>query len=272
MSTTHGADFLALHARSDPFVLPNVWDPGSAKLMAQAGFPALATTSAGIAFSAGLPDDGRIGRDVMLDRIAAIAGAVDLPVSADVESGYAHDAEGVATTIRGVDDAGAIGANVEDSDPAHPGSLFATELAADRVLAARAAADETGAPFTLNARIDCYLLGTPDPFAETVDRAPAYVAAGADCIFVPGVADAPVVGRLAEAIDAPLNVVAGLTGDPLTVEEYGRLGVRRVSIGGSLTRAALTLVRRAAQEMLDGRFDFTAGAIGYDEINRALAD
>jgi 2-methylisocitrate lyase-like PEP mutase family enzyme len=271
MSTTHGADFLALHSRSDPFILPNVWDPGSAKIMAQAGFPALGTTSAGIAFSAGLPDDGRIGRDVMLDRIAAIAASVDLPVSADVESGYADDAEGVATTIRGAIDAGAVGANVEDSDPARPGSLFAADRAADRIGAARAAADGAGVPFTLNARTDSYLLGTPDPFAETVDRAAQYVAAGADCIFVPGVTDAPTIGRLAEAISAPLNIVAGLAGKPLTLDQYGRLGVRRVSIGGSLTRATLTLVRAAAQDMLDGRFDFTADTIGYDEINRLLA-
>jgi 2-methylisocitrate lyase-like PEP mutase family enzyme len=239
--------------------------------MVQAGFPALATTSAGIAFAAGLPDDGRIGRDAMLDRVAAIAAAVDLPVSADVESGYADDAGGVGTTIRGVIDAGAVGANVEDSDPARPGSLFAIDQAAERVQAARAAADASGVPFTLNARTDCYLLDTPDPFADTIERAARYVAAGANCILVPGVTDARTLARLAEAIDAPLNVVAGLAGNPLTLAEYGSLGVRRVSIGGSLARAALALVRRAAREMREGRFDFTAEAIGNDEINRMFA-
>lgn len=270
MPTTHAADFLALHARPQTFVLPNVWDPGSAKVMARAGFCALATTSAGIAFAAGLPDDGRIGRDVMLDRIAAITAAVDIPVSADIESGYAADADGVAATIRAVTDAGAVGANLEDADPRRPGSLFATDDAVERVEAARAAADRDGVPFTLNARTDSYLVGTPDAFTDAVERAARYVAAGADCIFVPGVADAPTIARLAAAIDAPLNVVAGLVGQPLDVAELGRLGVRRVSIGGSLARAGLGLVRRAAQEMLDGRFDFTAGAIGNDEINRML--
>lgn len=271
MPATHAAAFLALHTRPQTFVLPNVWDAGSATVMAEAGFSALGTTSAGIAFAAGLPDDGRIGRETMLDRIAGIAAAVDVPVSADIESGYAAEADGVAATIRGVIDAGAVGANLEDADPRRRGSLFAADHAVERVAAARAAADRGGGPFTLNARTDSYLVGTADPFADAVERAARYVAAGADCIFVPGVADAPTIARLAAAIDAPLNVVAGLVGRPLDVAELSRLGVRRVSIGGSLARAGLGLVRRAAQEMLDGRFDFTAGAIPNDEINRMLA-
>jgi 2-methylisocitrate lyase-like PEP mutase family enzyme len=271
MPSTHAADFHALHGRSDAFVLPNVWDPGSAKVMAQAGFPALGTTSAGIAFSAGLPDDGSIGRNAMVERIRAIAAAVDVPVSADIESGYAPDANGVAATIRAVVAAGAVGANLEDANPARRGSLFALDDAVARVAAARAAADGEGAPFTLNARIDSYLVGAPDPFADAVERAARYVGAGADCIFVPGATDAATIGRLAEAIDAPLNVVAGLAGKPLTLAEFGRLGVRRVSIGGSLARAALGLVERAAQELREGRFDFTAGAIAHAEVNRLMA-
>jgi 2-methylisocitrate lyase-like PEP mutase family enzyme len=265
------ADFLALHKRSDAFVLPNAWDPGSAKVIAEAGFPALGTTSAGIAFSAGLPDDGSIGRDRMVERIGAIAAAVDVPVSADIESGYATDPEGVAATIRAVIAAGAVGANLEDADPARRGSLFALDDAVARVEAARAAADSEGAPFTLNARIDSYLTGASDPFADAVQRAARYVAAGADCIFVPGPSDAATIGRLAEAIDAPLNVVAGLVGEPLTLAELNRIGVRRASVGGSLARAALGLVERAAEEMRDGRFDFTAGAIAHAEVNRLMA-
>ncbi len=265
------AAFLALHSRPEAFVLPNVWDPGSAKVVAQAGFPALGTTSAGIAFSAGLPDDGSIGRDAMVERIRAIAAAVDVPVSADIESGYATDSDGVAATIRAVIGAGAVGANLEDADPARRGSLFALDDAVARVEAARAAADGEGAPFTLNARIDSYLVGSPDPFAEAVERAARYVAAGADCIFVPGASDATTIGRLAEAIDAPLNVVAGLVGEPLSLAEFGRLGVRRVSVGGSLARAALGLVEQAAQEMSDGRFDFTAGALAHADVNRLMA-
>jgi 2-methylisocitrate lyase-like PEP mutase family enzyme len=269
MPTTHAADFLALHERPEAFVLPNVWDAGSAKVMARAGFPALGTTSAGIAFSAGLPDDGSIGRDRMVERIAAIAAAVDLPVSADIESGYAGDPTGVADTVRAVIGAGAVGANLEDAAPVHRGSLFGIEEAVERVEAARAAA--AGETFVLNARIDSYLVGAPDPLGDALERAARYVAAGADCIFVPGAADAETIGRLAEAIDAPLNVVAGLVGEPLTLAELSRLGVRRVSVGGSLARAALGLVERAAQEMREGRFDFTAGAIAHAEANRLMA-
>jgi 2-methylisocitrate lyase-like PEP mutase family enzyme len=270
MPTTHAADFLALHRQPDAFVLPNVWDAGSAKVMARAGFAALGTTSAGIAFSAGLPDDGSIGRNRMVERIGAIAAAVDVPVSADIESGYAEDPEGVAATVRAVIGAGAVGANLEDAERSSPGGLYALENAVAHVEAARAAADGEGAPFTVNARIDSFLAGASDPFADAVERAARYVGAGADCVFVPGATDAATIGRLAEAIDAPLNVVAGLAGKPLTLAEFGRLGVRRVSIGGSLARAALGLVERAAQELREGRFDFTAEAIAHAEVNRLM--
>jgi 2-methylisocitrate lyase-like PEP mutase family enzyme len=271
MPPNHAAEFLALHSRPEAFVLPNVWDAGSAKVIARAGFSALGTTSAGIAFSAGLPDDGSIGRDAMVERIGAIAAAVEVPVSADIESGYAAEADGVAATVRAVIEAGAVGANLEDADPARPGALFALDDAVARVETARAAADGAGVPFTLNARIDSYLVGAPDPFADTVERAARYVAAGADCIFVPGASDAATIGRLAAAIDAPLNVVAGLVGEPLTLAEFSRLGARRVSVGGSLARATLGLVEGAAQQMRGGRFDFTAGALGHADVNRLMA-
>jgi 2-methylisocitrate lyase-like PEP mutase family enzyme len=265
-----GADFLARHSEPGAFVLPNAWDPGSAKILAAAGFDALATTSAGIAFAAGLPDDGRIGRAAMLDRVAAIVAAVPVPVSADVEAGYADDAAGVGETIRAVVAAGAIGANVEDSDPAGPRRLFEPAIGAERVRSARRAADETGIPFTLNARIDAFLAGAEDPFAETATRAERYVDAGADCIFVPGISDEGDIARAVEMIDAPLNVVAGLSGEPLELAAYERLGVRRVSVGGGLTRAAFGLVRRAAVDMLEGRFDHASDAIPYDELNRLM--
>jgi 2-methylisocitrate lyase-like PEP mutase family enzyme len=269
MDTDQARAFRDRHAGPGAFVLPNVWSPGVAKVVAEAGFDALATTSAGIAFSLGFPDDGSIGRDRMLAEIAAIAEAVDVPVSADAESGYGPEPDDVARTITGVIAAGAVGANVED---ALAGSLFGVSRAVERVEAARQAADESGTPFTLNARVDSYLVGLPDAFADTVVRAERYRAAGADCIFVPGVSDADTIGRLVEAIDAPLNVVAGLAGEPLDLATYEHLGVRRVSVGGSLARAALGLVRRAAAEMYEhGRFDFTADAIPHAEINRSFA-
>jgi len=261
------ADFLARHSQAEAFVLPNVWDAGSAKVMQDAGFTALATTSAGIAFAAGLPDDGGIGRDAMLERIAAITAAVTVPVSADIEAGYADAADGVATTIRGVIAAGAVGANLEDADPARRGSLYDIADAAERVAAARRAADAEGIAFTLNARIDSFLIGHPDPFADAVERAARYVAAGADCIFVPGISGEAEIARVVDAIDAPLNVVAGLVGEPLDLATYSGLGVRRISIGGSLARASLGLVRRAANDLLAGRFDFTDGAMSHTELN-----
>jgi len=252
-------------------VLPNVWDPGSAKVVAQAGFEALATTSAGIAFSLGLPDDGRAGRDAMVERVAAIVAAVPLPVSADIEAGYGPDPEDVAETIDRVIDAGAVGANVEDADRDGPAALFEHGPATERVAAARAAADRHGTAFTLNARIDSFLAGHPDPLADALARSERYVAAGADCIFVPGATEEAVIGELVDAIAAPLNVVVGLAGDPLDLATLDRLGVRRVSVGGSLARATLGLVRRAAEEMLAGRFGFTEGAITHAALNRDFA-
>jgi 2-methylisocitrate lyase-like PEP mutase family enzyme len=261
--------FLDRHAGPGAFVLPNVWSPGTAKVVAAAGFDVLATTSAGIAFSLGLPDDGSIGRERMLAEIAAIAEAVDVPVSADVESGYGPEAEDVARTVTGVIAVGAVGANVED---AVAGSLLEVSRAVERVEAARQAADQSGLPFTLNARVDSYLVGHPDPFADAVTRAERYRAAGADCVFIPGVSDERTIGRLVAGIGAPLNVVAGLSGEPLDLATYERLGVRRISVGGSLARATLGLVRRAAADMLEhGRFDFGAGAIPHAEINRIFA-
>lgn len=260
--------FLERHSRPGAFALPNVWSPGVAKVVAAAGFDSLATTSAGIAFSLGLPDDGSIGRETMLVQIAAITEAVDVPVSADVESGYGPEPEDVARTITGVIAAGAVGANVED---AVSGKLLEIGRATERIEAARHAADRGGMPFTLNARTDSFLVGHPDAFADAVARAERYREAGADCVFVPGVSDERTIGRIAEAVAAPLNVVAGLSGEPLDLAAYERLGVRRVSVGGSLTRAAFGLVRRAATEMLEhGRFDFTADAIPHPELNRVF--
>jgi 2-methylisocitrate lyase-like PEP mutase family enzyme len=203
----------------------------------------------------------------MLQRIATIAAAVRVPVSADVEAGYSDDVDGVAATIQGVIAAGAVGANLEDADD---GSQYEIDRAAERVMIARAAADRTGVPFTLNARIDSFLVGHPDPLADAIGRAARYVDAGADCIFIPGIKDEAFIARAAEAIDAPLNVVAGLIGPSLDVSTYSGLGVRRISIGGSLARTTLGLVRRAAHDMRDGHFTFAADAIPHVELNELM--
>lgn len=260
-----GRELLALHHGPDVLVIPNAWDPGSARILEQVGFPALATTSAGIAFSLGRPD-GTLDRDTALDRAAAIVAAVEPPVTVDLEAGYGEDPAAVGMTIAAAVAFGAAGANIEDSQPGGAG-LFPAEEAAARLAAARAAAP--AGTFVLNARIDTYLTGTDDPRGAALARAARYVEAGADCIFVPGVDDPDELRALAAGISVPLNAVAGLTGASADVATLGALGVRRITVGGSLTRAALTYVERAATELREhGTFGFTADAVPYGELQR----
>jgi 2-methylisocitrate lyase-like PEP mutase family enzyme len=258
------ADFLALHA-GNGFVLPNAWDAGSARILEQIGFPAIATTSAGIAWSCGIPDGGSMGRDAMLERIGTMVAAVDVPMSADLEAGYGVTADEVARTVAQAAALGAVGGNLED---AVYGRLFGIDEAVDRLVAARAAAP--AGTFVLNARTDAYFAGTDgDPFAETVERAVRYVEAGADCIFVPGVNDEDTIRRLVAEIPAPLNVVAGLTANLIDIPTLFSLGVARVSLGGSLARVALSALERAGRELLEsGTLGFLDGAIGYADVQR----
>jgi 2-methylisocitrate lyase-like PEP mutase family enzyme len=261
--TDKAAALLALHA-GPGFVLPNAWDAGSARILEQVGFPAIATTSAGIAWSCGVPDGGTLDRDTMFEHVGRIVAAVGVPVTADLEAGYGDTADEVGRTVARAVELGAVGANIED---AAEGGLFGLDEAAYRIAAARAAAPH--GTFVLNARTDTYFAGTSgDVFAATVERAERYLDAGADCVFVPGVAEDDTIRRLAAAISGPLNVVAGLasTTDARTLFA---LGVRRVSLGGSLARAALSLVERAGRELLDtGTLGFLDDAIGYADLQR----
>jgi 2-methylisocitrate lyase-like PEP mutase family enzyme len=276
MNTQHGLgeQFRQWHARSQAFLMPNAWDPGSACILAASGFQCLATTSAGIAYSLGQPDyEGRVSRSQMMERIHAIATAVKLPVSADLEAGFGTAPEDVAETIRLAIQAGVVGGNIEDlcSDPKTP--LFDLELAAERIRAAREAADCSGIPFTLTARTDCYLANVPSPFSEAVRRANRYREMGADCLFIPGVNDAETIAALVREIDGPINVVMGLTGSAFTMSQLNTMGVKRVSIGGSLARSALGLIRRAAQEMREhGSFSFAEQQIPDAELCHFFAD
>ncbi len=260
------SEFLALH-HGQGFVLPNAWDPGSARLLEQVGFPALATTSAGIAFALGRPD-GSLDGDTMVEHVARIVASVAVPVSADLEAGYGASPEDVARTVAVVAELGVVGANLEDQ---LGGDLFEIDEAAARVAAARAAAP--AGTFVINARTDTYFPGgAGDAFAETIERATRYVEAGADCIFVPGVDDADTIQRLAAEIPAPLNIVAGLTSTLLDAPTLFSLGVKRVSLGGSLARVALSLVERAGRELLEsGTLGFLDGAISYAELQRRFA-
>ena len=257
---------LALHA-GPGFVIPNAWDAGSARILEQVGFPAIATTSAGIAWACGVPDGGALDRDTMLDHVGRIVSAVGVPVTADLESGYGATAADVARTVAMAVERGAVGGNLED---AAAGGLLDVEEAVERVAAARSAAP-SGA-FVLNARTDTYFAGTAgDPFAETVDRATRYVEAGADCVFVPGVVEAETIRRLAAAIPGPLNVVAGLA-NTIDAPTLFSLGVVRVSLGGSLARAAYSLLERAGRELLEsGTLGFLDGAIGYADLQRRFS-
>jgi len=262
-STDKAASLLALHAGTG-FVLPNAWDAGSARILEQVGFPAIATTSAGIAWSCGVPDGEALDRDRMLEHVGRIVAAVGVPVTADLEAGYGDTAEDVGRTMARAVELGAAGGNLED---AGNGRLFGIDEAVDRLAAARAAAPS--GTFVLNARTDTYFVGTSgDVFAETVERAVRYVEAGADCIFVPGVVEADTIRRLATAIPGPLNVVAGLA-NLLDAPTLFSLGVKRVSLGGSLARAALSMLERAGRELLDsGTLGFLDGAIGYADLQR----
>ena len=261
--TTKAAALLALHS-GPGFVLPNAWDAGSARILEQVGFPAIATTSAGIAWSLGVPDGGALDRDTMLEHVSRIVDAVSVPVSADLEAGYGDTAEEVGRTVARAVEIGAVGGNLED---AVDGRLLGLDEAVERVAAARAAAPR--GTFVLNARTDAYFVGTTgDPFAATVERATRFVDAGADCVFVPGVVEEDTIRRLAAVIPTPLNIVAGLasTTDAPTLFS---LGVTRVSLGGSLARAAFSALERAGRELLDdGTLGFLDGAIGYRDLQQ----
>jgi 2-methylisocitrate lyase-like PEP mutase family enzyme len=257
------AALLALHA-GPGFVLPNAWDAGSARILEQIGFPAIATTSAGIAWSCGVPDGAALDRDRMLEHVARIVVAVGVPVTADLEAGYGETPDDVGRTVARAVEIGAVGANLEDAEGS---GLFGIDEAADRIAAARGAAPR--GTFVLNARTDTYFAGTTtDVFAETVQRAERYLQAGADCIFVPGVVEPDTIRRLAAAIPGPLNVVAGLTSS-IDAPTLFSLGVRRVSLGGSLARATLSVLDRAGRELRDsGTLGFLDGAMGYADLQQ----
>ncbi|MDN0198629.1 isocitrate lyase/phosphoenolpyruvate mutase family protein [Streptomyces sp. S.PNR 29] len=266
--TDHALAFRSLHVPGRPLLLPNAWDTTSARIIEDAGAAAVATTSAGLAWTLGAADGDRLDRDRALAAVADITAAVGVPVTADIESGYGRDAAGVADTVRAVLAAGAVGVNIEDArydggDPLRP-----VAEQAERIAAAREAADAAGVPLFVNARIDTFLRGAGG-VDLTLERAAAFLAAGADGVFVPGAVDPGIVKELADGIDAPLNVMAGPGAPP--VAELAALGVARVSVGSGIAQAAHALVRRAARELLDaGTYESLAGGLGYGELNALL--
>jgi 2-methylisocitrate lyase-like PEP mutase family enzyme len=258
----------ALHVPGDPIVLPNAWDASSAWAIAQAGAKAIATSSAACAWSIGRADGNAMSRDEALGQIRRIASAVDLPVTADVETGYGDDAD-LAQTIRDVIEAGAVGINLEDSggDPLYP-----IDVAARRISIARKSADGVGVPLHINARVDVFFapVGAPeDRVRLTVERAAAYLDAGASSIFVPGVRDLPTIRALTGGIDAPVNILAGAATPPLV--DLAAAGVGRVSVGSSLNLAMLTTLADTARNLLDTGTFTALGGIPYPEINGYFA-
>lgn len=275
MTTAHdtAAAFTDLHRPGTPMLLPNAWYPLSARIVEAAGAPAVATTSAGVAWALGAADGDHIDRDSVLALTARIVAAVRVPVTADIETGFGATPAEVGVTVDGVLAAGAAGANIEDVHPADPAVLRDAKEQAERLAAARSAADAAGVPFFVNARIETYLRAVGDPdgrFADTVARAQTYLQAGASGVFVPGVVDVPTVAQLAAEIDGPLNVLAGPGAPP--VAEFAAAGVARVSLGSSVAAAAYAVVQRAARELFEhGTYASIEGGLPYGELNALMS-
>ena len=265
-----GSAFRALHERDSAFVIPNPWDVGTARLLARLGFEALATTSAGYAFSVGQRDN-TIGRDRMITHVAAIASATDLPVSADLENGFGDSPETVAETIRLAATAGLVGGSIEDSTNRLGDPVYEHELAVERVRAAAEVARSLRFPFTLTARAENHIVGRPD-LQDTIKRLQAYQEAGADVLYAPGLTSKDEIAAVVRSVDRPVNVVMGLQGVQLSLAALAEIGVKRVSVGSALSRAALGAFLRAAREMRErGTFAFAEEAVSYREIS-ALFD
>jgi 2-methylisocitrate lyase-like PEP mutase family enzyme len=265
--------FRGMHRGQRILLLPNAWDVVSARVFEEAGFGAIATTSAGVAFTLGYPDGQKIPREEMVAGVARIAKAVKVPVTADVEAGYGKRAEDAARTAREVIEAGAVGLNLEDGteDPGHP--LVDRSLQLEKIHAVREAAQKTGVLLVLNARTDVYLraVGAPEKrYDEAVLRLLAFRDAGADCVFVPGVRDPETIARIARDLKCPVNILAG-PGSP-SVPELERLGVARVSLGSAPIRATLALLARMGEELKSsGTYTTLEGGIPHADVNRMLS-
>ncbi|MEK9644159.1 MAG: isocitrate lyase/phosphoenolpyruvate mutase family protein [Alphaproteobacteria bacterium] len=256
-----------LIAAPEPLVLPNVWDVASARIVADAGYPVIATSSAGIAWCLGYADGEKISRDDMLFMVRRIAAGVDLPVTADMEAGYGEAPDAVAETVVATMEAGAVGANIEDSSPAPGHPLLDFDLSVERIRAGKAEADAAGVPFVINARTDGFAGGlSEEAFAESVKRANAYLEAGAGCVFVPFVRDDDMIARLAAAIDGPLNILAGASSPPLP--HMQEMGVARISVGGLFSLMTYTNVRTACRELSEtGTYGWAQDVILHPEMN-----
>lgn len=266
------AAFRALHHGPDPLLLVNVWDIASARIVEEAGFPAIATTSAGIAFARGYPDGQKIPADQMFAQIAQIADAVRVPVTADVEAGYGEGPERAFRTTRNVIFGGAVGMNFEDATGDRGRPLVDLSLQVERIRSIRETAAKFDVPLVLNARTDVYLLQVGDPaprYDQAVRRLSAFREAGADCVFLPGVRDTETIRRVVADLRCPVNILA-VPGSP-SVAELAALGVRRISLGSGPMRATLGWLRRVAEELRTrGTYRAMEGAPSHAEMNAMM--
>jgi len=264
--------FLAMHTGEDPVLLANVWDVAGARIVEGAGLPAIATTSAGIAFAQGYPDGQKIPAAEMIAAIARIADAVKVPVTADVEAGYGHRPEDARQTAASVIEAGAVGMNFEDAtgDASHP--LTDLSLQLERIRAIRETAAKFAIALVLNARTDVYLLQVGEAakrYDEAIRRLAAFRDAGADCVFVPGIRDTESIKRIVADLKCPVNILA-VPGSP-SVSELAQMGVKRISLGSGPMRAAMGLLRRVVDELRTaGTYDQMASAPSHAEMNELM--
>jgi 2-methylisocitrate lyase-like PEP mutase family enzyme len=256
--------FAELHKGPGAFVIPNPWDVGSTQILTGMGFKALATTSAGYAFSQGLKDSA-VSRDMMLAHAAELAAATTLPVSADLENGYGDSPEAAAETIRLATETGLVGASIEDFSGGADGIIYDFNLTVERIEASVAAARGADFPFTLTARAENFIRGNPD-LDDTIRRLQAFEAAGADVLYAPGLPNLDAIRTVCQSVGKPVNVVMGLAGSDMTTQQLSDAGVRRISVGAALARTALGAFMSAAKEMQSGSFTFIDNAAAFPEI------
>jgi 2-methylisocitrate lyase-like PEP mutase family enzyme len=264
-----GTAFRALHQRNRAFIIPNPWDVGSARLLAHMGFESLATTSMGYAFSIG-KTDGAVGRNKMIAHVRDMAAGTDLPVSADLENCYADEPEAAAETIKLAAAAGVVGGSIEDATGRPEQPIYEFALAVERVRAAVATARSLPFTFTLTARAENYLHGPPD-LNDTIKRLQAFQEAGADVLYAPGLRSKEDIAAVLSSVDRPVNVLMGLQGVLLTLDELSTMGARRISVGSALQRTALGAFLRGAREMREkGTFTFASDAANPKEIKEVF--
>lgn len=268
-----GAEFAALHHSGDAFVLANPWDAGTARALSSLGFAALGTTSGGLAHSLGRRDGaGRVSRDETLRNVREIVDVTDLPVSADLENGFGDSPQDAAETVLGAARAGAVGGSIEDATGRPDDPIYERQEAIRRIEAAAEAASSLPFPFTFTARAENFLHGRPD-LDDTIERLRAYEQAGADVLYAPALPDADAIRRVCESVDTPVNVLAVGAARELSVSELGELGVRRVSLGSTLSRAAFSTLTYAARHIAEtGTFPAMTGVLSGGEVNDVLGE